>query len=272
MQVIQSVDRALQVLEIVGESVEPVSLGDLTSALGIDRSSVHRLAQTLRQRGYLIQLRDSKHYTLGSAIWRLSRRLRWPDMLGTLSRDSVVELAKEVGETAHLAVREEEQVVFVEQQLASRPVGVTFGTSRVEPLYCTALGKALLADCGLAELRSIFQGKSIPVMTRKTINSLDKLATECERARRNGYAVDDEEFHEGVRCVAAPVRDASGEVVAAIGVSAPANRLPRSRLSAVGATVLRAATTLSERLGSMRESQTDDNDSTHSRDDRKSAG
>ena len=85
MQIIQSVDRALQLLETVGESVKPVSLGELTSVLGIDRSSVFRLAQTLRRRGYLIQLRDSKHYTLGSAIWRLSRRLRWPDVVGPLA-------------------------------------------------------------------------------------------------------------------------------------------------------------------------------------------
>lgn len=249
MQIIQSVDRALQLLETVGGSVKPVSLGELTSVLGIDRSSVFRLAQTLRRRGYLIQLRDSKHYTLGSAIWRLSRRLRWPDVLGPMARDSVIELAEEVGETAHLAVREEGQVVFVEQQLASRPVGVSFGISRVEPLHCTALGKALLADCDLAELRSVFAGESMPALTSRTINSIEKLAADCERARRNGYAVDDEEFHEGVRCVAAPVRDGTGQIVAAVGISAPANRLPKSQLSAIGSIVLRTAATLGERLG-----------------------
>lgn len=249
MQVIQSVDRALQLLETVGQSVTPVSLGELTSVLGMDRSSVCRLAQTLRRRGYLIQLRDSKHYTLGSAIWRLARCSQWPDVLGPLARDSVIALAEAAGETAHVAVREQEQVVFVEQQLANRPVGVSFGTSRVEPLHCTALGKALLADCRPDELHAIFPGKSLLALTPKTIGSVDKLAAECERVRRDGYAVDDEEFHQGVRCVAAPVRDGSGEVVAAIGISAPANRLPKSRLSAVGATVIRAAATLSERLG-----------------------
>lgn len=249
MQIIQSVDRALQLLETVGESATPVSLGELTNALGMDRSSVCRLAQTLRRRGYLIQLRDSRHYTLGSAIWRLARRMRWADALAPLARDSLIALAEEAEETAHVAVREGDRVVFVEQRLANRAVGVSFSPGRVEPLYCTALGKALLADCGPEELHEIFPANDLPALTPRTIGSVPRLAAECERVRRDGYASDDEEFHQGVRCVAAPVRDASGRVVAAIGISAPSNRLPRSRFAVAGSVVIRAASDLGARLG-----------------------
>ena len=124
-------------------------------------------------------------------------------------------------------------------------------TGRSELLYCSAVGKALIADFSRQNLEDLLGTKRLPARTKRTIRTTDALFQECQGVLARGYAVDDEEYAEGVRCVASPLRDFRGEIVASIGISAPADRLPRRRTGAVGQFVKHIASQLSTELGYM---------------------
>jgi IclR family transcriptional regulator, acetate operon repressor len=227
---VQSVERALSLLEAVAVSAEPVPLAHLTQVLGIDPSSVFRLANTLKRRGFLANPNGRKHYVLGPAVWRLSREYDWSRMLISICRDAVKALATRTGETAHLAVREGRQVFFIDHHAAGDQGVIVAGqTGKLMPLHCTAHGKALLADFGLPELKALYGTTPLERYTARTSVSLPDLANACSRVRAQGFAADEGEFLEDVRCVAAPVRDRGGLVIGSIGVSAPVTRMSEGR-------------------------------------------
>ncbi|MBV8903814.1 MAG: IclR family transcriptional regulator, partial [Acidobacteriia bacterium] len=153
---IQSLDRGLLILEAVGKSASPVSLGELTELLGIDRSSVFRLANTLKRRGFLSYPAGRRDYILGPAIWRLSHRYDWGQMLIKISHEQLKLLATRTNETSHLAIREGRQALFIDHVASGHLIGISGQTGELVPLHSTAHGKALLADCDLQDLKRIF--------------------------------------------------------------------------------------------------------------------
>jgi DNA-binding IclR family transcriptional regulator len=247
--VVQSLDRGLILLETVAKSRHPLGLAELAPVLGIDRSSVFRLANTLKHRGFLAQLPDTKGYVLGSAVWRLASLHPWSEVLAQFAREQVAKLADWTKETTHLAVREGSQAALIDHQLTGQPVGVSTGSGSCVPLHCTSVGKALIADCDHKQLVAIFGKKPLEVLTKRTIHSLDALARDCLRTRERGYALDDEENAAGVRCISVPIRDADGKIIASIGVSAPVQRLPKNRCDVVARHVRQAAEAISAKLG-----------------------
>ena len=245
---IQSLDRGLSILEAVAHSPTPVPLKDLTALLGIDRSNVFRLANTLRERRFLANPEGRKEYVLGPSTWRLARKYGRSRLI-TLCHDDLRALAQETGETAHLAVREGNQALFLDHYVAERQVVTVSGqTGEYVPLHNTAHGKALIADCSRAELRSIFGDAPLRGTTRRTITSLDRLAEACTRIRHEGVATDDGEFLDEVCCVAAPIRDLDGRIVASIGISAPTTRFPAKRFATAARQVSDAAKAISASL------------------------
>jgi IclR family acetate operon transcriptional repressor len=249
-QPIQSLDRGLILLETVARAQRPVSLSELVPALGIDRSSVFRLANTLMRRGFLTQLPDSKRYMLGSSIWRLASLFRFENVLLQVARPHVDALAADTGETTYVAIREDTQAVLIERQLTAQALGVMgAGLGTGMPLHCTGVGKALIADFDYERLVSLFGKAPLERFTKRTITTLEALAETCGQTRAYGFAVDDVEGHEGVRCIGAPIRDVSGEVVAAVGISAPVIRLPREAVKKMGDRVAAAAEAIGRELG-----------------------
>jgi IclR family acetate operon transcriptional repressor len=245
---IQSLDRGLAILEAVAASAEPVPLKQLTTLIGIDRSSVFRLANTLRQRRYLANPKGSNDYILGPTAWRLSRRYG-RSVLGTFFRPFLQQLTATLEETSHFAVREGDQAFFIDHHLPTgQVVSVAGQTGEFAPLHCTAHGKALLADFDLEALRGLLGRTPLHGYTRSTITSLTGLARVCRRVRADGFALDDGEYIEDVRCVAAPIRDPQGEVVASVGISSPVTRLRDHRISGAAAEVMAAARAISASL------------------------
>jgi IclR family transcriptional regulator, acetate operon repressor len=250
---IQSLDRGLLILEAVGKSGEPVSLGHLAELLEIDRSSAFRLANTLKRRGFLANSSAGKDYVLGPSIWRLSRQYDWSSMLAKVAHDSLKALAAATSETAHLAVREGRKALFIDDVTTNHVIAISGQTGEFVPLYCTSHGKALLTDFEEQDLARLFGGKQLKGYTRNTIQSIRSLALECKRIRANGFATDEAEFLEGVRCVAAPIRDRSGAVVASIGISAPASRLSKDVEKQVIDEVVAAAVQIGKIVESLEE-------------------
>ena len=242
---IQSLDRGLAILEAVAASPQPVPLRQLTDLIGIDRSSVFRLANTLRQRRFLAHPKDSKDYILGPTAWRLSRRYG-RTVLGTFFHHHLQELTATLGETSHFAVREGVEVFFIDHQIpAGQVVSVAGQTGEYAPLHCTAHGKALLADFDRAALAGLLGRAPLPVYNKRTVKSVTRLARICAQVRIDGFAIDDGEYIEEVRCVAAPIRDAQGEIVASVGISCPVPRLPTRTIGRAAAAVKKTADAIS---------------------------
>jgi DNA-binding IclR family transcriptional regulator len=238
---IQSLDRGLAILEAVAESSEPVPLKQLTDLIGIDRSSVFRLANTLRQRRFLANPDGSKDYILGPTAWRLSRKYG-RSVLGTFFHEHLRTLTNKLGETSHLAVRESGQALFIDHHAPTgQVVSVSGQTGEFVPLYCTAHGKALLADLDLDGLKAVLGRTPLHAYSKNTVVSLPKLAKIVAQIRVDGFAIDDGEYAEELRCVAAPIRDANGDLVASVGISAPVTRFSRQRSLNAAADVIAAA-------------------------------
>jgi len=224
---VQSLDRGLALLEAVAAARRPVSLGELTRAVGIDRSNVFRLANTLRLRGFLVQLPGSRDYVLGSTVWRLASLFPWVQVLKQVVREHVVSLQAQTGETSHVIIREGHRLVFIDHELTRQPIGARSCSSENEPLHATAVGKALLADYDRRQLVELLGEGPLKAMTSQTVSTIDALLGECRLVKKRGFALDDEECYAGLRCIASPIRDASSQVIAAIGITGPADRFPK---------------------------------------------
>lgn len=246
---VQSLDRGLILLDAVAQSRRPVSLPELTRLFDIDRSSIFRLVNTLVQRGFLSQVPGSKDYVPGPAVWRMTSQLESNKLLAALARGDVLRLAEESGETTHLVVRNGLRPVFIENEPTSHRVGVSTCCGDDDPLHCTSVGKALLADFERQQLIALFGDEPLATPTKRSIRSIDALVDECKRTRKRGFAIDDEEMSKGVRCVAAPIRDSTGAVIAAIGISAPGDRLSKKRCIDVGQQIRQVAQDISGKLG-----------------------
>ena len=247
---IQSLDRGLLILNTVARSADPVSLAELTELLRIDRSSVFRLANTLKRRGFLAYPAGRKDYILGPALWRLSHTYDWGTMLIRVSREHLERLANETNETTHLAIREGKHALFIDHAATTHVIAVSGQSGELVPLYCTAHGKALLADLDERQLRSAFGTTPLKAYTKQTVTGMPQLARVCAQIRAQGYATDDGEYLEGIRCVAAPIRAADGGVVGSIGISAPSLRFPKERYKSVADQVLTAAQSITSSLSS----------------------
>jgi DNA-binding IclR family transcriptional regulator len=221
---IQSLDRGLVILQTVALSKQPVSLGELADLLSIDRSSAFRLAQTLRRRGFLSCPAGRKEFILGSSMWTLSHQYDWSNMLVKVAHKELKLLANQINETAHLAIREGKNALFIDSAHATHVIAVAGQTGELVPLYCTAHGKALLADTNERELTVQFGQGPLQSYTKTTITDIKALARDCVAIKKRGFATDEAEFQEGMRCVAAPIRVQNDLIVGSIGISAPSSR------------------------------------------------
>lgn len=254
-QAIQSLDRGLVILEAVARSRNPVPFSDLAELLGIDRSSAFRLAKTLKRRGFLASAEGKTDFFLGPSIWRLARQYDWSNVLVKISHEHLQALAHRTAETAHLAVREGRYALFIDQATAKQAVLVAGHAGELMPLHCAALGKALILDFDLRRLKTILGTQPLESFTPQTITQVEKLAEDCGAMRATGVATDSEEYASGLRCLAAPIRDKDGAIIASIGISAPAMRFPPSRHGEFAREVLKAALDIRQLLVSQAEKE-----------------
>ena len=245
----KSLAKSLTVLETLATSPSPLSAAQLGRQLKLTRPTVYRILGTLARREFVTRDPDGPVYRASFKLLELGYQvLERTDLLGA-ARDCLGRLAVEFRETVHLAVEEEGWMVYLDKVEGSEPFCTHSRTGRRVPMHCTALGKAVLAHLSPERVRAILGRHGMPRHTRRTITTQAGIDQELARIRRQGYAVDDVEFEEAVRCVGAPVFNHRGVPVAAISVSAPVSRMPRRRTGAVGRTLRQTTTEVSRALG-----------------------
>jgi DNA-binding IclR family transcriptional regulator len=243
--------KALELLSVFSFREPRLSLAELAARTGIPRATAFRLLSTLEQAGFLAK--DHGAYQLGIKCFVLGNIVAGGLDLRETAHPHLVALRDATRETTQIAILDHWQVVYLERVLSPHPV--VFMRARagaILPAYCTGLGKTLLAYSPAAEVEAWAATQKFPALTPRTITSARRLLKELRLIRQRGYGIDDEEREKGVRCLAAPIRNHHGDVVAAVSVAAPIDRLPRELAgSEVAAAVVAAARAISIDLGAV---------------------
>ena len=244
---VQSVDRALQLMEILA-TLGRAGVTELAGELGVHKSTVSRLISVLEARGYVEQVSDRGPYRLGFAVARLARSTSARLDLVKQSQSACDALAEESGETTNLAVLDGDRIVNVAEAIGPAGIALRTWVGQSCPAHATSSGKVLLAGLGTAELRDRLPARLTP-FTETTVTARSELEAQLARVRERGWASVHEELEVGLNAVAAPVYDADAEVVAALSVSGPSYRLGDAEIEAVAKRTVAAAEGISRRLG-----------------------
>ena len=242
MTEIQSLGRGLRILDILGQSQYGASITELARTLHVDKGTASRLVSTLVGYGYAEKDEFSRRYHLGSQVVRLSRSVITRLPLHEAAKSLLRDMMERTGECAHLAVLSQGKALYIDQVESPATLRVNAQVGTMNPLHCTALGKTLLAFCG-ADFPT-----NLERYTTQTITDPKKLLSQLERIKSQGYALDDQEFDLGVRCISAPVFDFRGKGVGSIGISGPATRVTTERVPALVKIVKEIAKELSGRM------------------------
>jgi DNA-binding IclR family transcriptional regulator len=243
--------KALELLSVFSFREPRLSLADLAKRTGIPRATAFRLLSTLEQSGFLVK--DHGAYQLGIKCFVLGNIVAGGLDLRETAHPHLVALRDATRETTQIAILDHWQVVYLERVPSPFPSGfMRTRAGAILPAYCTGLGKVLLAHSPEAEVEAWAARQKFPALTPRTITSAKRLLRELRVIRDRGYSIDDEEREKGVRCLAAPVRNHNGDVVAAVSVAGPVDRLPQDLIgSDIAAAVVAAARTISIDLGAV---------------------
>lgn len=217
---VQSVDRALDLLECLAAAKEPLGIVDLAERTGLPQGTAHRLLQTLQARGY-VRRSEARKYSIGRSAMRLSDAAQ--QSLARGATPYLTELVALSGETANLAVLEGDDVVYVAQVSSPHTLRMFAEVGRHVQPHSTAVGKVLLSALPRDQALAIVGRTGLPPRTPATITGLDAFARELDLVAVQGWAADEEEQETGVRCVAVPLQ-VGGLTLAALSVSGPADR------------------------------------------------
>jgi DNA-binding IclR family transcriptional regulator len=246
---VQVVDRALAALEVLANRSSECSLAELCSALGLHKSTVHRLMMVLEQHRLVDKNPETGRYRLGLKLFEFGSKAIAALDPRRQARPYLDRLQRELGETVFFCILDEGQVLYLDKVESQQSIRTACTVGSRAPAYCTAVGKAMLAELPDAEVNDIVRRWGLKPITANTITTVAGLKAELRAVRSRGYAIDNEEKEEGLRCVSAAVLGNSGKLLAAISVSGPAFRITEERIPEVGQLVMRAANDLSVEFG-----------------------
>ncbi|HWQ15359.1 MAG TPA: substrate-binding domain-containing protein [Roseiflexaceae bacterium] len=237
---VRSAERTLDLLELLAGSAEGLSFSQIGSALGLPKSSLSGLIRTLDARGYVAKTPDRRRFRLGPKIAELSAAIQPDGSVLEAATQAMRRLARQTGETAHVAVLEGASAVYVAVEESMHSMRMATAPGQRLPAHATAVGKCLLASLRDDTIARLLE-QPLVARTPRTITAMPELRRELAHIRRLGYAYDAEELVAGLHCVAAPVLDGAGRAVASIGVSIPSARLEPAGVTRTAALVFQAA-------------------------------
>ena len=222
---IQVIERMLRLLDVLANHPEPLGLKQVAQLTGLHPSTAHRILSSMSA-DRLVDRVEPGAYRLGMRLLELGNLVKSRISVRELALPLMRELHAGTGETVNLSVRHDDEIVYVERTSSGRSaMRVVHVIGARAPLHVTAAGKLFLLEEGFARLRDYARRTGLAQLTRNTLSSVALLERDLERIQRQGWAIDAEEAELGVRCVAAGIRDDGGRLIAALSVSAPADRM-----------------------------------------------
>jgi len=242
-----SLIKSFMVIELLSEFQE-LTLTELSKRLELNKSSIHRILSTLIELGYVNQNPLNRKYRLSSKLFEIGSQSKGLRTLDEAAVPVMESLSRETLETINLAILDKGEVVYLKKIESQQPLRMDMPVGTRLPPNCTSLGKSLIAHLPDRELKKLFAGKTIQKMTSRSITDLRKLKTELASVRELGYAVDNEEFSDGIRCVSAPIWGAEHEVVGALSIAGPSLRFKEHEIKKYARVVIQGAQEIARRL------------------------
>ena len=247
-QIIYSVEKAIAVLEHLCHAESPMRVTELSRQLGMNKTTVFRILQTFKQLGYIDQEKDTDRYAPTLKIAAYSNLVLNRVELRAIAREVLRDLALTVGESVHLSLRDQDDVVIIDKVEARHSTRVSFHIGRRSPLHVTGTGKILLSALPDNELHEYIERTTFIPHTATSITSAPALRAELAWIREHGYAHDKGENNPEVSCVAAPVRDYSGQIIAGMSVVGVTSRIAEV-CETLAPQIVKAAGAVSARMG-----------------------
>lgn len=245
---IKSLDRAMAVFDYLSQG-SGKALTTLAEETGQSPATVYRILITLEGRGLVEFEPQEQLWQIGPQAFVIGARFLRRTSLVERARPILRWLMEQTGETANLGVERETAVLFVSQVETPATIRAFFPPGTLSPMHASGIGKALMAQMDKARLARVLRGRGLEAFTAQTLTDPAQLGADLAEIRRRGYAVDDEEKNDGMRCIAAPVFDMNGEAVAGISVSGPTSRVTREDVARLSQPVIEAARDLTLAIG-----------------------
>ena len=246
---VQVLDRALALLEVLAQKPGGCGLADVCLHLRLNKSTVHRLLMVLERHRLVDKNPETGRYRLGLKLFELGSKAVGALDLQERVRPHMQRLQRETGETINFAILDKGEVLYLDKIDSQSYLRITANVGDRCPAYSTARGKAILASLPGGEAEKVLQSLKLQARTPTTLTSLAAIREELRATRSRGYAIDDEENVQGVRCVAAAVRDHRGNPVAALSIAGPAIRLTKNSIPGLALSVMGSAGAISAELG-----------------------
>ncbi|UCG94598.1 MAG: IclR family transcriptional regulator [Candidatus Aerophobus sp.] len=245
----KSVKKAIEVLEVLAKTENGIGITQLSRELNLPKSTIHQILSTLKSVRFAEQNPEDKKYHLGLRIFELGNIVQSQLQLRKIAYSYLYNLSRKINETTYLVVLEGSRIVYIDcvestARLRAHPL---FG-DRV-PLHCTGVGKAIMAFLPEEKVNEIIHEDGLERFTENTITDSQVLKRELKEIRKRGYAIDNMEHEQGIRCVGAPIRNHRKEVFAAISVSGPSQRFDPPRIPAMAKLVIQTAEDISRKMG-----------------------
>ena len=250
---VQTIERASSILDILGQSPNGISIRELSSKIKLPKGTIHRLLSSLSYFGYVRQDPKTRNYLLGFKLVELGNLLLNQLDLRKEAEPFLKDLAERTKETVHMVLLDRNEVVYIDKVETDQHTSGLRMASRVglrNPAHSSAVGKVLLAHFSEEELNNFTKEKGLLKRTENTITDPGRLREHLSIVRAQGYAIDDEENEKGIRCVAAPIYNEVGKPVAAMSISGPAFRITKKVIQeSLKKEVMETALKVSQRLG-----------------------
>lgn len=227
---VQSIERAFKILEILSEFPDGIQITRLAERTDLSKSTVHRLLATLIDLNYVNKDRDTEKYKLGYRVIYLSRNLIDNTEIISIANPFLEDLSAEVNETIHLCIEDRGEVLYVDKIESNQTIRMISKVGNRAPMYCTGVGKVLLSGADQNQFDNIVEKTNFIIHTPTTITGKEQLKREMELIKEQGYALDNVEHEEGIRCIAAPIFDSLGKVIASFSIAGPSNRITMERI------------------------------------------
>jgi IclR family KDG regulon transcriptional repressor len=247
--IVQSVERTFDIIEALSHEKDGLGLTDIGKKVGLHKSTVFRLLSSLAEKGYIDKNPKTANYRLSLKFIELSSTFLNNLELKTEALPFLKKLASLTTQAVYFAILDDWEVIYIEKVETFESIRKYDIIGKRAPSYCTALGKALLSGLSEDEIRERFQGIPLTSFTPNTITTLDRLIREVDLIRARGWSEDDEEYEEGVRCIASPIYDYRNSVIAAISTSGPKNIISKDKTKEISQYVVDAARDISKRMG-----------------------
>jgi IclR family KDG regulon transcriptional repressor len=250
-QRIESIAKALTILGLFNFRKPEWGVTEIARELGMQKSTVFRLLATMQEFGFIRKAEAGTGYRLGIRLFELGGVVATSFDLRDIALTYLHKIAEQTGETVHLGILNETDTISIETVDGQNTLKSSVLLGKRIPLYCTSVGKAILAFRSPQEQKEIISKINFIKFTDNTIIHPEAFEVELELTRRRGYAVEDMEYEVGVRCVAAPIWNSSGKVVASLSISGPSIRITHAKIPELAQLVVKATKKISKELGAI---------------------